>query len=454
MSNRLDDAKIKRKKLFGAFTSLQPERILDHGKGIYLFDQNGNPFIDFCSSPLAAGLGHGDQRIRNAAVEQMDKVSVCLNTFWINEREGELAERILNRAPKNMTCCQFQNSGSEAVETAIKLAHQYHAERGKPEKHKVISRWQSYHGMTIAALSLTGFTFCRDKFGLLLHSWPKIDSPLCYRCPYELSYPACEVLCAKILEHIINQVGEKYISAFIAEPIGGATSGATVPVPEYYAIIREICDKHDVLFIDDEVICGFGRTGKWFGIDHWKVQPDIIIMAKGISSVYTPLAAVLIDERIARTFEKNKAHFIHGYTTAGNPVSCSIGLEVIDIIEKEGLVERSATMGDYLNEKAKQKLLPHPTVGDIRGKGMLMGVELVKNKETKEPFNADIQASYQVHLLAMDRGCMVFPRTGIIQGVKGDQIMIAPPLIITESEIDKALDILDSSLSEFEKQIL
>jgi len=451
MSKRLETAIKRQEKIFGQLSTLTPERICDHGEGIYLYDHDGNRYIDFSSSPLACGLGHGDKRIVQAASEQMKKVSICLHFCWINEREGELAERILGRAPGNLTGCQFVNSGSEAVETAIKLAHQYHLERGKPEKHIVISRWQSYHGMSLGALSLTGFTYCREKFGTLLFSWPKLDSPLCYRCPYELTYPSCGVICAKSLDLIINQVGAEYVSAVIAEPIGGATSGATVPVPEYYGILREICDKHDVLFIDDEVICGLGRTGKWFGIEHWEVKPDIIIMAKGISSVYTPLAAVLIGQEIVSTFKEKEAKFIHHFTTAANPVSCAIGLAVFDIIEKERLVERAATLGEYLHQQAREKLSPHPTVGEIRGKGMLMGVELVKDKETKEPFDPGVQASYKVHKLAMEKGCLVVPRTGVVQGVMGDQIMIAPPLIITESEIDTALDIVDEALSNFEE---
>jgi len=247
-------------------------------------------------------------------------------------------------------------------------------------------------------------------------------------------------------------VGARNVSGVIAEPIGGATSGATVPVPEYYGIIREICDKHDVLFIDDEVICGFGRTGKWFGIDHWGVKPDIIIMAKGISSVYVPLAAVLIDEKIVDTFNEKRVPFTHHFTTASNPISCAVGCAVIDIIEKQKLVERAARLGEYLHRKASGILLPHPAVGDIRGKGLLMGIELVKNKKTKEPFPPVLHASNRVHQLALQRGCLIVPRTGTVKGTDGDQFMIAPPLIITEKEIDAALGIVDSALVAFEKE--
>ena len=376
MSGRFKMAKKARAKVFE--TSATPAQlILDHGEGIYLFDHEGKRYIDFCGSPQANNIGHGDQRVTQAVVEQMKKVAIAFKVFWINEREEELAEQVLKRAPQNLTQIQFVNSGSEATDTAIKLAHQYHIENGKPEKHIVISRWQGYHGMTLAALSVSGHTMRRNKFGLLLHQWPKIGAPLCYRCPYELSYPGCGVLCAKDLDRLINQVGAQYVSAFIAEAIGGAASGAMVPVPEYYPMIREICDKHDVLFIDDEIQGGFGRSGKWFAIDHWGVSPDIILMGKGISSVYTPLAAVLSDDRIGKAFKITGSTFIHDFTTAGNPVSCAAGLAVINIIEKEGLVERSAKLGEYMHKRTREKLSHHPIVGDIRGKGLVMAVELV-----------------------------------------------------------------------------
>jgi adenosylmethionine-8-amino-7-oxononanoate aminotransferase len=371
-------------RIFGGFSLSPLERVLDHGDGIYLYDKEGNRYIDFCSSPLACGLGHCNKEIRQAVMDQMEKYTFCWHLCFSNEREKELAAKILAKEPKNLAAVQLVNSGSEAVDTAIKLAHQYYLERGKAEKQIVISRWQSYHGMTLGALSLTGFTYGREKFGTLLYQWPKMDAPLCYRCPYDLNYPTCRVLCAKSLDTLIRQVGARNVSAVIAEPIGGATSGATVPVPEYYGIIREICDKHDVLFIDDEVICGFGRTGKWFGLDHWSVKPDIIIMAKGISSVYVPLAAVLIDEKIVDTFKEQRVPFIYHFTTASNPISCAVGCAVVDIIEKQKLVECAARLGDYLHQKAREMLLPHPTVGDIRGKGLLMGVELVKNKKTRD----------------------------------------------------------------------
>ena len=225
-----------------------------------------------------------------------------------------------------------------------------------------------------------------------------------------------------------------------------------VPVPEYYPTVREICTKHDVLFVDDEVICGFGRTGKWFGIEHWGVNPDIIIVAKGIAGGYVPLSAVLIDDDINKTFSKTGARFVHGFTMEGNPVCCAAAIAVIEIVEKEGLVERSARLGEYLHKRAREKLFHHPSVGDIRGKGLLMGIELVKNQETKEPFEPAIMASVQIHRIAKEKGCMIYPTAGVIQGVRGDQFLVAPPYIITEEEIDTALDMLDEAITKFEKE--
>jgi adenosylmethionine-8-amino-7-oxononanoate aminotransferase len=227
-----------------------------------------------------------------------------------------------------------------------------------------------------------------------------------------------------------------------------------VPVPEYYQMIREICDKHNVLFIDDEVICGFGRTGTWFGIDHWGVQPDIMTTAKGMSGAYTPIAAILVSDRVAKAFEKTSGRFINAFTTAGNPVSCSAAIAVVDIIEKDKLVARSAEMGEYMHKQAKKKLAPHPTVGDIRGKGLIMGIELVKDKKTREPFPPSVMAASRVNRLAMERGCMVFPTTGTVAGVAGDVIMMAPPYIITESQIDDGLEMVDAALTDFEKEFL
>jgi len=453
MSNRLEAAREASFKVFGqVHGSAITDTICDHGESIYLFDQNGKRYIDFSGGAMVASIGHGDQRVTQAVTEQMKKVSYFDHGFWLNERLGELTERLIRLSPPNLTRCQFTNSGSEATETAIKLAHQYHLEKGNPEKFMPIGRWQSYHGMTLGALSVSGLTGRRGKFGQILFGWPKIPAPLCYRCPYGLTYPTCNIRCAWALDEIINQVGPQYVSAFFAESVGGAATSGMVPVPEYYPIVREVCTKHDVLFVDDEVICGFGRTGKWFGIEHWGVKPDMMLLAKGMTGGYAPMAAVLIDEDIRKVFAETGGTFTHGFTMEANPVSCAVAITVIDILEKEGLVERSAILGEYLHKRAKEKLSQHPSVGDIRGKGMLLGIELVKNKKTKEPFDPALTASYRVYQVAKQKGCMIYPTAGVVQGIKGDHFLVAPPYIITKEEIDTALDILDEAIAELEKE--
>lgn len=454
MSNRGDKTKPV-SRILGAWGYLTPDTYCERGEGVYLFDKNGTKTLDFTAGALGvACIGYGDQRVTQAVVEQMKKVSYFQRGFWLNERLEDLAERLIEVSPENLTRCMFTSSGSASSETAIKLARQYHVETGRPEKHVVISRWQGYHGMTLGALSASGMTNRRNKFGPLLFQWPKIGAPLCYRCPWDLDYPKCGVLCARSLDELINQVGSDYVSAFMAEPIGGAATAAMVPVPEYYPMIREICDKHRVLLIVDEIVCGVGRTGRWFGINHWGVNPDILVAGKALNGGYAPLSAVIIDDRIGRVFTEEGVAFAHGFTLANNPVSCAACLTVLDIIEKDGLVERSARLGEYLHQQAREKLFHHRTVGDIRGKGLLMGIELVKDKETKEPFDPAILAAVRVHKIARRKGIMVYPTMGVVQGVMGDQLLASPPFIISHDQIDMALDVLDESISEFEREVL
>jgi len=432
------------------FGQLAPLPVCDHGKGVYLYDSEGKKYLDFSGGAMVVNIGHGDERVAKAMQEQVNKLAYHNRFDFFNEPSLELAVRLRTLAPEPLTSVKFANSGSEATEAAIKLAHQYHLEKGNPEKFMVVSRWQSYHGTSLGALSISGHSLRREKFGPMLFGWPKIPAPLCYRCYFGKDYPNCNIECARILENIVRQVGPRYISCFIAEPIGGAASGAMTPVPEYYPIIRDICSKYDMLFIADEVINGLGRTGKWFGIQHWNVNPDMIILAKGLSSGYTPIAVLLISDEISRVFEEKNARFIHGHTLGGNPVSCTIALTVLDIIQRDRLVERSESLGTYLHQKAKDTLLKHSIVGNIRGKGLLLGVELVKDKQTKEPFDPAVGIEALVHQKAMQKGCLIYPGTGTVDGVRGAHFLVAPPFIITKEEIDTALKILDEAMSEVE----
>ena len=445
-----DTSEIIGEFLRGNFGQFVPLPVCDHGKGVYLYDSEGKKYIDFSGGAMVVNIGHGDERVAKAMQEQASKLAYHNRFALLNEPGLELVARLRALAPEPLTRVKFANSGSEATEAAIKLAHQYHLEKGNPEKYMVVSRWQSYHGTSLGALSVSGHTLRREKFGSMLFDWPKIPAPLCYRCYFGKSYPDCDIDCARILENVIRQAGSRYISCFIAEPIGGAASGAMTPVPEYYPIIRDICSKYDMLFISDEVINGLGRTGKWFGIQHWGVSPDMIILAKGLSSGYTPIAALLISDDISRVFEEKNARFLHGHTLEGNPVSSAVALTVLDIILKDKLVERSESLGVYLHQRAKDTLLKHSIVGDIRGKGLLLGVELVKDKQTKEPFDPAVGIEALVHQKAMQKGCLIYPGTGTVDGVRGAHFLVAPPFIITKEEIDTALGIVDEAISEVE----
>jgi adenosylmethionine-8-amino-7-oxononanoate aminotransferase len=390
MSQRLQKAQESASNILGLVQGeFTPKAICDHGEGIYLYDHDGRRYIDFSGGPHVVTIGHGNRQVKEALLRQVEKVSYFFRGFWLSEPLLALAERVLAVAPSNFAQCWFCGSGSEATESALKLARQYHAEGGKPDKYLAISRWQSYHGMTLGALSASGHTLRRLKYGPLLHQWPKIVAPHCYRCPYELAYPGCDIRCAWALEEMINQIGARYVAAFFAEPVGGAGTAAGVPVPEYYPIIREICDRHDVLFVDDEVICGFGRTGRWFGIEHWGVSPDIITSAKGMTGGYVPMAVLIVDQKIAEVFRR---------------------------------------------DRGREKLAHHPSVGDIRGKGLLMGIELVKDRDTKEPFELKLRAANRLQRMAQEHGVLGYPTSGVANGATGDALLLSPPLNVTGEE--------------------
>jgi adenosylmethionine-8-amino-7-oxononanoate aminotransferase len=283
---------------------------------------------------------------------------------------------------------------------------------------------------------------------------PHIPPAFCYRCPFELAYPACELKCARSLESMIRQVGPEYVAAFIAEPVVGAALGA-VPAPDgYFQKVREICDKYDVLFIDDEVMTGFGRTGKMWGIEHWEgVTPDIIATAKGITSGYTPLSAVIATNEIWQPLIDNNSPFKAGHTLNANAVSCVGAMAVLDYLQEHNLVERCAEMGKYMLREMEDKLLKHRIVGDVRGLGLMVGFELVQDKETKEPFDPKLMLSRQLEEEAFERGVITYPCSGTVDGQAGDMTLLSPPLTITREQIDEVVEVVDESLTALEAKL-
>jgi adenosylmethionine-8-amino-7-oxononanoate aminotransferase len=422
------------------------------GQGIYIYDSTGKRYIDGSAGAAVVGIGHGVKEITEAMVRQAEKISFAHGSQFTSEASIELASKLIRLAPEGMTRVYFLSGGSEAVETAIKLARQYQIERGKPEKYKVISRWTSYHGNTLGALAFSGHTRRRRLYlPLMLHT-PHIAPAYCYRCPFSLQPQTCSLECAADLEKTLLYEGPDSVSAFLAEPMVGATAGALIPREGYYQKIREICDRYDVLFISDEVMTGMGRTGKNFGIDHWKVKPDMIAAAKGLSSGYTPMGAVIVKEEIHRVIQEGSGAFVHGHTYSQNPLSAAIGCAVVDYLLKHDLISRSAETGKYFH-RALKSLERHSFVGDVRGKGLFGGIEFVKDKKTKEPFDPKLRLNGLIANRAFEKGLITYPGGGGADGIRGDHLLLAPPFIITEEQIDDLVGILDQTFTEVGKEI-
>jgi adenosylmethionine-8-amino-7-oxononanoate aminotransferase len=425
---------------------------VSHGEGIYLYDTDGKRYIDGSGGAAVVSIGHGVREITEAMVKQAEKVSFAHGSQFTNEAAIAFADKIVSLAPEGLTKVYFVSGGSEAIETAVKMVRQYQVDRGKPEKYKVISRWTSYHGNTLGALAFSGHTGRRKYYMPLIQHTPHIVPAYCYRCPFALDPETCSLECADDLERTILYEGPDSVSAFLAEPIVGATAGALVPRDGYFQRIREICDRYDVLLIVDEVMTGIGRTGKNFGIDHWNTIPDLIVSSKGLASGYTPIFCVIAREEIHRTIKEVSGAFVHGHTYSQNPFSCAIGLAVVSYIEENQLIPRCAQMGRYLLDRL-QILRKRKIVGDVRGKGLFGGVEYVRNKETKETFDPGLKVNALITNTAFDKGLIIYPGGGGADGVRGDHSLLAPPFIITEDQIDELVRILDEAIEKVEGSI-
>lgn len=422
------------------------------GEGNYLFDDQGRRYFDATSGIAVVNIGHGRKRIVERMAEQARTLSFTTTVLYSSPVMFELADQIAEMTPGDVNTTFFTSGGSESTDTAIKLARQYHLMRGKVSKTMIIGRWQSFHGTTLSALGVSGLTGRRRAFHPYFTNVEHIAPNYCYRCPFDLTYPSCNVKCARDLERVIDQHGAENVSAFIAEPVVGAAMGGVTPPPEYFPIIREICDKKDVLFICDEVICGFGRTGRNFGIEHWKVVPDMITTAKGIGGGYVPLGGVTVSDQIKRKFVEMKMPFMHGYTFSGNPLCCAVGSEILKVIKEEGLVARVAEMEPFFFEQGRF-LLRNPVVGDVRGKGLFMGVEIVKDAESKDPFPPDRHASRHLFEICFDRRILIYPCTGVVNGIQGDHFLVCPPFTSTKEEISTYFKGLSEALNQFKDEM-
>lgn len=422
---------------------------VDHGEGIYLYDTAGNKYIDACSGAAVANLGHAHPVIIEAMLKQAQKVAFSHLSRWTSQPAQQLAALVGELAPGSLNKLYLVSGGSEATESALKMARQYYVERdGQSSKYRIISRWKSFHGNTIGALSMTGDKR-RKKYTPLLLNFPHIAPAYCYRCPFGKCQETCEIDCALDLERALKLEGPEYVAAFIAEPVGGAACGAIVPHKDYFKVIRQICDHYDILFIDDEVMAGFGRTGTMFSIDDFGVVPDLICAAKGMSAGYSPLGAVIAKQEVFDAFQKGSGVFVHGHTYGGNPLSAAVALAVVKTLVADNLAENSRSVGAYLLSKLQDKLLPFPFVGDVRGKGLMLGIEIVKDKATKEPYPVKQGMAEKLTVTLVKHGVIVYPGTGNADGENGDQFLLAPPLIITKDQADELVDAMVAGFAEF-----
>ncbi|EGO64473.1 aspartate aminotransferase family protein [Acetonema longum] len=424
---------------------------VSHGEGIYLYDTDGNRYIDAASGAAVSNLGHAHPKVIRAMEEQARKVAFSHLSRWTSPAIRELASLTATLAPGTLNKLYLVSGGSEATESALKMARQYYLERdgAASPKHRIISRWKSFHGNTIGALSMTGDKR-RQKYMPLLLDFPHIPQCYCYRCPFSCQPETCGVECAHALETAIKEAGPENVAAFIAETVVGAACGALVPHRDYFKIIRQICDRYDILYIDDEVMAGFGRTGRIFAIDEWDVIPDLICAAKGMSAGYSPLGGVIAKDKIYDTFKNGSGSFVHGHTYGGNPLSAAVAAAVVKVLIEEDLAANARTVGAYLLQNLREKLLPFAYVGDVRGIGLMQGVELIKNKATKEPFPAGAGIAEKLTITLMKHGVIVYPGTGNADGENGDQFLLAPPLILTHSQADELADRMVAAFAEFE----
>jgi adenosylmethionine-8-amino-7-oxononanoate aminotransferase len=415
------------------------------GEGVYLWDENGKRYLDGAAGVFVAILGQGVDEIADAIDAEMRQVTFAYTTTFTSETERALTRKLVEWAPEAFDKAWICTSGSGANETAIKLARHYHLVRGNTGKFRVIARHHSYHGSSIGALSLTGAVPRRQPYEPLLLDFPHISPPNCYRCPLDLIYPSCGAACASELEDVIMREGPETISAFIVEPMAGGPLGGLVTPPEYMRAAREICDQYDVLLIVDEVISGIGRTGRNFAVEHTGVTPDIITIAKGLGAGYVPIGGVLAHKKIHAAFEEADTSFVHGESFTGHTAVSAAGLATLNYIEKHDLVRRAGTLGDHLGE-CMETLRKNPMVGEIRGHGLLRGVELVADKTTKRPFPRAKGVAEAVGRECNERGLLVLPGVAGADGTDGDTVVLAPPYIVTHEQIDTMVSILGEAI--------
>ncbi|MEQ9037375.1 MAG: aspartate aminotransferase family protein [Silicimonas sp.] len=420
--------------------------VVARGEGVYLFDTKGKSYLN-CGDAAVSCLGHGDPHVTRAIKDQLDRVAFAHTGFFTSEPAEELADKLVSLSPEGLDRVYFVSGGSEAMEAALKLARQYFVEIGQPERHRIIARRQSYHGNTLGALATGGNAWRRAPFAPMLIDVTHVAPCYAYRGQDEAETE--RQYAQRLVDEIeaeIARLSPETVMAFVAEPVVGATLGAVPPVDGYFTRIRELCDRHGILLILDEVMCGMGRTGTLFACEQDGVSPDICAVAKGLGAGYQPVGAMLCSDRIYDAIATGSGFFQHGHTYLGHPVACAAALAVLERLADDDVLSRVAPAGQTLRRALHERFGQHPHVGDIRGRGLFQGIEIVSDRTTKAPFDPSRKINARLKAAAFEAGLICYPMGGTVDGQRGDHVLIAPPFIITDEQIGELTDKLAAAL--------
>ncbi|WP_299024326.1 aspartate aminotransferase family protein [uncultured Sulfitobacter sp.] len=419
------------------------------GEGVYLYDQSGKQYFDGSGGAAVSCLGHGDQDVINAIKSQLDNIAYAHTSFFTSDPAEQLSDKLIQHAPEGIDRVYLVSGGSEAMEAALKLARQYFVEIGQDQRRHVIARRQSYHGNTLGALATGGNEWRRAPFAPLMVETTHISPCFEYRGKRaEETTQGYGLRVANELETEILRLGPDAVIAFVAEPVVGATAGAVPAVEGYFKRVRQICDQYGVLLILDEVMCGMGRTGKLFASEHDSIRPDIVAIAKGLGAGYQPIGAMLCSAEIYEAIEAGSGFFQHGHTYVGHPTACAASLAVLTKLTDGGLVSQCAAMGDKLQDALLQAFGQHPNIGDIRGRGLFRGIELVEDRDSKRPFDPSRAIHKAIKKETFEAGLACYPMGGTIDGKNGDHILLAPPFIMQECHIDEIITKLEIAVAK------
>lgn len=433
------------------YQTKSPRPVLDRAEGIYMWDVSGKRYIDGSSGAMVSNIGHSNPAVLAAMRAQMEKSTFGYRLHFQTEASEALAAKVASLAPEGMNKIFFVSGGSEAVESTLKMARQYALTQGQAQRFKVISRAPSYHGCTLGALAITGYAPMSAPFDPMMQRMPKVAAPRAYLDGLDAEDPATGLHYANMLEAKILEEGPETVLAFVVEPVGGASTGALVPPAGYMQRVREICTQYGVLLIHDEVMTGGGRTGRFFGAEHWGTVPDLIAISKGFGGGYVPLGAMIARDDIVEAVMAGGG-FIHGFTYAGNPLACAAGLAVLEEIERQDLTGNAARMGDLLAERLQGLMQRYPLIGDVRGKGLLTAFELMADRGSKAPLPANLNAHARLVDIAYDNGLIIYSRR-TRGGTSGDHFLICPPMIVDAAQLDDITERLDQSLASYMAEI-